>query len=251
MKERLIKIMIIIAIVIILLALGWMCYDKYIKKTDTDPDIKVVDETKKDNSDVTGKIADGEVLPTNSTVQELSKVFSTYEEEYTNYFKYSEIKKLSNGLNSSDKLFFTLYAMGINKESKSIKCSDLKVKESGNYKCGVITKNETTAYDKDKVIEKYKYLFGSKETFDLKEATFDNQKMLLDESNNAWILLAVSNSAKSGDYAKTKIDGAYSYENVLTINTIETINNEEKSVTLEFVFDEEVNHYVFSKRTVE
>ncbi|MBQ6538973.1 MAG: hypothetical protein IJL76_01695 [Bacilli bacterium] len=250
MKNQLIKIMIIIAVVLIVLALGWICYDKVI--ANHNDDVVVVDENTKDDGTVTGRLEPGEVLPTNSTVKELANIFTTKNDKYTNYYKYATIEKLSGDLDTDLKLFFTFYALDLDKASKSIKCSDVKVKADGKWKCGFPDPEKTRAFDQNKVIEKYKYLFGNDQKIDVNEAEFGIQKLIYDKDNKVWVLFANGENITSGKYAKTKIDAAYVDSDILTINTIETLDDGKvKSVALEFVFDEDVDHYVFNKRIVE
>lgn len=252
MRKQLIKIMIIIAIVLIVLALGWMAYDKFIAKDNKNDDVVVIDDNAKDDGKVTGRLEPGEVLTTNSTVKELSKIFTTLSDDYENYYKYASIKKLSGKLDTDLKLFFTFYALDIDKSSESIKCSDVKVKSDGKWKCGFPDPEKTRAFDESKVIEKYKYLFGSDQAINVTEAEFGIQKLIYDKDNKSWILFANGENITSGEYAKSKIDAAYVDGDNLTINIIETLKDgKTNTVALEFVFDESVDHYVFKKRTVE
>ncbi len=253
MKRKLVQITIIIIILVLLLLLGWLLYDKYAKNNNSkDDDVVVIDDSKKDDGTVTGRLEPGEVLTTNSTVKELSKIFTTYQDDYSNYYKYASIKKLSGNVDTNLKLFFTFYALDIDKKSKSIKCSDVKVKGDGEWKCGFPDPEKTTAFDEKVVNEKFKYLFGSNQTINVKEAEFGIQKLIYDEANKAWILFANGKNITSGEYAKTKIDGAYVDDNTLTINIVETLESgEEQTVAVEFDFDEKVNHYVFSNRILD
>lgn len=250
MKSKLIKIMIIIALVLIVLAIGIMLFTKY---SNNAGDAVVIDENKKDTSLTTGRIPDGEVLLNNNTVKELTKIFTTYGDEYSNYYKYSMITKLSNKMDTKSKLFFTFYAMDINKEYKNMKCSDVNVQaESDKWSCGFPDTDKTTAFDENKVLEKMKYLFGHNQSIELKEVEFGNQKMMYDVDNKAWILFATGVATKKGEYATTSLEAAYSNEDTLTINITEKLSDDKtQTVALEFIYDEEVNHYVFNKRIVE
>ncbi len=253
MKRKLVQITIIIIILVLLLLLGWLLYDKYAKNNNSkDDDVVVIDDSKKDDGTVTGRLEPGEVLTTNSTVKELSKIFTTYQDDYSNYYKYASIKKLSSNLDTNLKLFFTFYALDLDRVSKSIKCSDVKVAGDGEWKCGFPDPEKTSAFDEQKVNEKYKYLFGSNQKIDVTEAEFGIQKLIYDKENKVWVLFANGKNITSGEYAKSKIDGAYVDGDTLTINIVESFENgKEQTVAVEFVFDEQVNHYVFNKRTVD
>ena len=250
--NRLVKAIIIVAAIIIFIALLWICYDKFFVKDSNDiDDVVVIDETKKDNSSPKGEIAEGEVGLNNSTVVELSKIFTTSSDKNTSYLRYRNINKLSSSFGTNEKLYFTLYALNLDKDYQDVNCSEVKVNAPSGWLCGENNSKTTKAFSENSVNEKYKYLFGHEQSIDKQNCDYEYLKIVYDKDLGKWIVFYPNSVGGTGDVAKTTIDGAYSDQGNLDIVTSEIVNNKTNTVTLTFRFDEEENHYVFVKRLVE
>ncbi len=237
MREKLIKIMLIIILLMIILFVGGSLYNKMNNKEKEKPI---------ENKNPTGRLDQGEALLDSSVIIELAKVFTTYDNPNKNDFsRYAQIEKLGNNLDTPLKLYFTFYALDLDKKYTYKKCSEISMDNINDLICS----EKTKVYDEERVKKKYNYLFGHDQNIDVNNALCGCNRMILDTNNHEWVSFD-DNCPQGGKSAETKIDSAYVDNDLLTISMVEKVNKELLYITLEFTFDEEVNHYVFSKREV-
>lgn len=237
MKKNLIKITLIVILLIIIL---FVCGSLYNKIHNTEKEKPI--ETKK----TTGRLDQGEAVLDSSVIIELTKVFTTYNNHNKNDFsRYAQIEKLESNIDTSLKLYFTFYALDLDKKYKYKKCSEISMDNINDLICS----EKTKVYDEEIVKKKYAYLFGHDQKVDVNNALCGCNRMILDTNNHEWVSFD-DNCPQDGKIAETKIDSAYVYDDLLTISMVEKVNKEMLYVSLEFTYDEEVDHYVFSKREV-